>query len=321
MDSVCAAVLRAFDLKGKSAVRGKAGFVCATDAGAVDVLRAGQPPERIWFRHAVQEHLHQSGFTGAGRLRLTAEGEPFTITAGEIYVVQPHMPHREVRFTDAEEWRRTLRAVGRMHALLRDADFPYAPVYDPPDADSLHRKHMDALNGYKKRILKKGKYSEFDVLFLRMADEQAAALAAWHEAARSPLYDEQAAEARARRFVCHNLLKEENLLAGGDEVYVRNFAECAPGHPADDLAALLRRYVKAVPDAPVSFAESLEIYSAENPLSDGMLAYLRAALAFPDKFLKLCAKYYDRNRTWTPGAFTARMEETARGLRDLANYV
>ena len=321
MDNVCAMVLRAFDLKGRSVARDKAGFVCVTDRGVVDVQRTSRTAERIWFRHHVQEHLHACGFAGAGRLWLSAAGEPFATADRELYIVQTHMQQREVCFANEVEWRRTLRAVGTMHALLRDADFPCAPALALPDADAQYTKYTDALNGMKRRILKKGKYSEFDVLFLKMAAEQLRALAEWRDAACSPPYEAQWEEAKTRRFVCHNLLKEENLLAGAEAVCVRNFAECAPGHCMEDLAALLKRYVKAVPDPPVSLADGLAEYDAVNPIAPEALVVLRAALVFPDKFLKLCTKYYDRNRTWTPGAFTARMEEVARGQKDLQGYL
>jgi len=321
MESVCAAILRAFNLKERRVTRDKAGYVCATDAGMVDVLRVGQTAERIWFRYHVQEHLHAHGFAGAERLRLSAAGEPFTVYDRETYVVRPHLPYREVSFVNEEEWRRVLHTVGRMHACLRDTVFEYTPRLPVPDVTALYQKNTDALIGTKRRILKKGKYAEFDVLFLRMVDEQTEALAEWYSLACSTAYATQWEEARTRRFVCHNLLKEENLLSAMDGVYVRNFAECAPGHHMDDLAALLRRYVAAVPDAPVPLAESLALYQAENPLAPDAQVVLRAALLFPDKFLKLSAKYYDRNRTWTPGAFTARMEEVARGQIDVGRYI
>jgi len=319
MENISMAVLRAFDLKCISAVKHKAGFVCKTDIGRVSVLRAPQEPARIWFRYNVKEHLHRCGFESAGRLFLSAEGEPFAACEGERFVVTPCPPHRESSFANAEEWWQVVRTVARMHLACKDMELPPVPPYAGAVPSARGQADANALSSYKRRILKKGKYSEFDILFLRTFDEQMAALAQWQAAVAAPDFAAQMGEGRS---VCHNLLKEENMLVAADgAVMMRNFSECAPGHFVMDLAALVKRYMKALPSAPVALDEVLALYDRENPLRGESLAFLRAALAFPDKYIKLCTQYYERNRTWTPGAFISRMEELTRGMETGKAYL
>ena len=322
MESISAIILRAFDLKCLNTVKHKSSFICKTDKGRMCVLRAPQDTAQIWFRYHVKEHLHRCGFTGVERLCLSAMGTPFASYDGETFVVMPHLGHREASFADADEWRQIVRTTAQMHFLCRDIDFADGSFCAASNPHVRGRADADALNGYKRRILKKGKYSEFDLLFLRTFDENMAALSQWLKATATPAFTTLLNEAQTQHFVCHNSLKEENILVAPDgTVSIRNFAECAPGHFLFDLAALVKRYMKSLPAVPVPLDEVLDIYHRENPLCDDALAFLRAALIFPDKYIKLCAQYYDRNRTWTPGAFISRMEELARGMSTAKGYL
>ena len=323
MENISTIILRAFDLKCVSAVKHKAGFICKTDNGRVGVLRAPQEAERIWFRYHVKEHLHSRGLARVGRLLLSAEGVPYAAYDGERFVVTPQWNGREASFAEASEWRQAVQTVARMHRLCRDMDASRLNGTAPRQADgdlaARGRTDAEALAGYRRRLLKRGKYSEFDMLFLRTFDEQMEALAQWQAAVAAAALETKLVEGQT---VCHNLLKEENLLIAADgAMTVRNFAECAVGHFAFDLAALIKRYMKALPSDPVPLDEVLELYDCENPLRGEAIPLLRAALVFPDKYIKLCAQYYACNRTWTPGAFLSRMEELTRGLEAGRAYV
>jgi len=311
MESVSAAVLRAFGLKCRSAVRHRTGFVCATDQGQKTVIRVSAMPERIWFQYSVKEHLCAHGFTQTDRLALAESGEPYTELDGELYIVAERLPYREVSFAGKDEWLRVVQTVARFHFLCRDTDYACAALLPAEEPAALYRKHTDSLNRCRRRILKNGKYAEFDVLFLRTVDEYLAALAEWYETAATERYAALFDEARRRRFVQHGLLKEGNILISRqNDVALTDFSEAALGHYLVDLAALIKRYIKTI-GCPVALSETLAAYDSCNPLCDDALRALRALLLFPDKYLRLCASYYDRNRSWTPGTFITRMETLA----------
>ena len=309
MESASAAVLRTFGLHCTRTAKHKAGFTCVTDKGVVALVRVPYAPDRIWFRYYVKEHLHASGFPAVRRMALAVDGQPFALCDGEAYIILPHKPCREADFSNRAELLRVVQTVARMHMLCRDANYGDAiqpPAENPRD---IYNQNSAALAGYKRRVTKKGKYAEMDMLFLRSFSAHEDTLAEWLSLMEQPACAALAAEARNRRFLCHGRLKEENILIlPQNEITLTNLADCDFGHGLLDLAALVKRYIKALPDNPVALADIAEAYDAVCPLADGAAAYLRAALLFPDKYLKLCARYYERNRTWTPAAFTSRME-------------
>ena len=321
MENASISVLRAFGLKCTGTAKHKAGFTCRTTNGAYSLLRVPLAPDCIRFRHSVKEHLYNAGFTGISRLLVSDTGEPFAVYDNEAYIVTRHLPHREARLSDSAEFLRVIQATARMHALCRGKQHDSTPV-PPRPAQDVYRTHADALSVCKRRILKKGKYAELDILFLRSFDAHMADLANWLDLAETQAYAAQLQAAFDGFYVCHGLLKEENILISpAGAITFRNFAECGYGHTIIDLATLIKRYIKAAPPNLLPLEQVLSAYAAECPLDDGARLFLHAALLFPDKYLKLCAKYYDRNRTWTPGAFISRMEAILQNREACLAYI
>lgn len=309
MEDVIVGVLRDFGLKCIHIEKGKAFYACRTNTGMKSLKKVNYNIESILFQNHVKELLYLNGFTNIDRFYLSQQGLPYVISGGGTYILTDCLNAKPASFAAASQFKEIVKSIAEMHFICRDIDYKKPVAASLVLPEEIYEKNIGDLQKYKKLIHKQSSFSDFDVTFFKHYDFYTQALKDWYETAKKDSYVNLLEEARNRQFVCHNLLKEENVLIDNqNKIYITNFSEISIDHFMKELSALIKRYIKCAPEEIVPLEEIISIYDSQNPVGREELALLKAFLIFPDKFLKICATYYAKKRTWIPGTFVSRME-------------
>lgn len=314
MESTILSVAQGFNLKcTKSKVfKDKFGHVIATTQGSVRIQRVGSRRGQsqgyaardnniaaILFQHEVKEHLHNRGFA-VDRFLISSDGMPFFKTDGvdgDAYTACYTQTGPNIDFTRGNGVLDVAVHIAKMHAALDDANIVATPTKKIGVGGDV-AKLQETLASLKKKLLKTGRFSDFDMLFLRGYE-----MLAPHITTPDGRHDE--------KHICHNLLKEENIYKQSNRIAVTNFSETAQAHNLHDLAYIIKRYIKAKPQETIPISKILQAYAANcpKPLDE---ALLRRILLYPDKFIKVTIDYYSKKRSFAPNTYISRMQECLR---------
>ena len=316
VDSLNIQVLRGFGLKPKSVRKEKSYFVCSTDKGLKTIRRTNLSHENILFQHELKERLFSGGFAETDRFGLSVHCLPYFDFEDEVYTITDNFPLREAVFSNGDDFRLLVRAVSKMHSVGKYFSFE-AHLPSKTDFDLVYRKNSAALRSVKKRVLRQSALSDFDVVFLKDFDFMLSQLDEWH---CFVMAHGVSALVGCGGFA-HNNLKEENLLFDGQRVYITDFSSVSPGSHVRDLADIIKRYQKKADCLNIDILSVIKLYGEVNALTRNDLLLLYSLLKYPERYLRLCFQYYEKKRTWTPAAFTTRLQALSSTKHDFNAYI
>ena len=320
-----------FNLTSLKIYRDKFGHICDTDKGPVRIQRpydrtghgACSPDvviNNILFQHEIKEYLYKNGIL-TDRFLISAQEVPYHRNGDDIYVASYVINTPNADFTDNVVFLDIIAHVAKIHHILAMGNFSAATSQRKAKASDDGAKQMDGLQAHRKRMLKTGKFSEFDMLFLKGFDAFAPYMQAFADIpktfANTGLTD--------KKHICHNLLKEENIYCQDDSIIITNWGEAGPSHCLFDLIYIIKRYIKSAPATLLPIDKVLDVYCKHNP-SSGLDAaenkqIFRHILLYPDKFIKVAADYYSKKRSFAPKTYISRMEECFNMGDALLKYV
>lgn len=302
-----------FGFEAKKITREKFGFLCKSDQ-AVVVMQKNHATEEnlksVLFQHEVKEHLHQAGFAKASRFLLTKENLPYHKTGGDFFTVVTASSAPLVDFTQKDQFLTVVESLGKMHKILAGTQLNHKPK---KQQDTISpEKDLVALAGYRKKLMKAGRFSEFDMLFLKAYEKSAPYISAWESIPKDVLGN--------NNYICHNLLKEENIHME-DMPFFTNFFGCCYGHYLSDLVYIVKRYLKAEPEGVLPLADIFDAYKKGHPEADLEQGFFATKLLYPNKLIRVVKDYYSKNHRFVPKAYLSRMEESLERAMVLEEYL
>ena len=320
MDKLSPAVLEAFGIHSRRVKKEKGRYICETPEGTGVIHITPEPAGAINLRHAIKEHLAERGFPQTDRYRLAVTGNPYIVVGRDTYVMTKASPGPDSRETDFENEPAVLQAfelLARFH--IAAAEMPALPIPHMPKVEDLYARQLNELSQAGKQARRATRMSDFDVLYIKHSPRYIETMAGSISRLANTRYSALHAAAARRRSLCHNALKEENILTGSAP-YIINFADAAIGPQISDLAALIRRYAQRSTRA-IPIGRLLEAYDQVNPLPAGAGDMLQPLLVFPWAFTKIVALYYSKKRNWTPVGLLSRMEAILAEREEYEKYI
>jgi hypothetical protein len=323
-----------FGLKCKSITREKFGHICATTCHGPVMIQKVQAhircPENLLFQHEVKEYLYANDFGPIDRFFLSvggsgessAEGLPYHKVGEDFFTATMAFNAPKADFTQEEDFLAIISRLALMHKILGGA-LGAAETSGTAEASGVTgskissmpkkrneqivpSKALEILSGYKKRIIKSGKFSEFDMLFLNGYEKFAPYISN--------------CKLGHNNYICHNLLKEENIYIAKHPIFT-NFSAAEPAHYLYDLAYIIKRYLKTDPHGKVPLGAVLETYNSQHSLTDFDLDFFKAMLLYPDKFINLARSYYSKKRSFAPKTYLTRIDECFLRIQSLEKYL
>jgi len=264
----------------------------------------------ILFQHEVKEHLGASGL-GVDGFMISVNGTPYFAVGDDIFIATEVCGGSSGDFANGPGFLDIIARVAHMHHILAGAKITGGAIGAKFGQNT--GRHMESLGQLKRKLLKAGKFSEFDMHFLRGYEEFGPHIEAYGHINKDPLTNEG--------YVCHNLLKEENIYINSGEIILTNFSEAARAHYLFDLSYIVKRHIKAAGVDAVPLVDILDIYCKNHPNCGFDEEIFRRILLYPDKFIKVAIDYYSKKRSFAPKTYLSRIEECFRTKDALLKYI
>jgi len=308
MEKLSPVVQEAFGIHRRRIKREKGRYICDTENGQVSVYIASESPEVIQLQHSLKEHLAEKGFPWTDRYQPAVTGQPFVSIGREVYVMVKYPDeYRETDFDNEAEILQAFRFLAHFHITARDMPYITAPLFHSLPIQEIFTRQINELAQAGKQARRVPRMSDFDVSFIKHATRYGEIMQDSLNRLSGTDYVKFHSQAAARGAICHNNLKEENLLAAKGDTYIFNFSEVTVDLQLTDLAALIRRYAERS-NKLIPINRLLEAYNTVNPLQPGACEILYSLLIFPWAFIKIVNQYYSKRRNWTPGGLINRMD-------------
>ena len=306
MDKLSPAILESFGIQSRGIKKEKGHYLCSTGSGLMKVHITSEPPEAIRLQYSVKEHLAAKGFPQTDRFQLSKTGLPYVLVGRETYVMSKFPArHRETNFDNEADVLQAFQALAHFHAAAGNMPQIAIPISQP--LPEVYSRQLKELMQTGKQARRSSRLSDFDVLFIKHASHYGEIIQDSINRLAKTDYAKLHAEAVSRGSLCHNALKEENLLVADDATYITNFSEAEIDLQLSDLAALIRRYAQRSSKG-IPVGRLLETYNQIAPLPCGAVDILYALLIFPWAFMKIITQYYSKKRNWTPNGMINRVE-------------
>jgi len=316
MDKLSPAILESFGIN--SAKKEKGHYLCNTGSGPMKLHITPESPEAIHLQHSIKEYLAKEGFPHTGRYQLTKTGQPYISVGRETYVMtKVPKPHNETDFENETEALKAAQALAHFHIAAQS--MPQAIQLSQP-LPEIYTRQMKELSQMGKQVRRGSRLSDFDVLFIKHAPQYGEIMQDSINRLAKTNYARLHSKAISQGSLCHNALKEENLLATNSDTYIINFAEAEIDLQLCDLAALIRRYAQRSSKS-IPINRLLETYSKIAPLPHEAVDIIYALLIFPWAFMKIITQYYSKKRNWTPNGLINRMDTILAERESYEKYV
>jgi len=321
MERLSPIVQEAFGIQSRRIKREKGRYVCETASGPMSIYITHESPESIHMQHFIKECLAANGFPWTDRFQPAGggAGQPYVQIGRDTYVMVKHpVKHRETDFENEGDVMQAFKFLAHFHTATKNIPAIAIPV--SPPVTEIYDRHINELTVAGKQARRGPRMSDFDVSFIKHAPRYCEIMSESINFIENTNYTRLYAQAVSQNAICHNALKEENLLAACETTYITNFTESTTDIQLTDVAALIRRYAqrscKSIPAGRL-----LEAYNIVNPLPAGAQNILYALLIFPWAFIKIITQYYSKKRNWTPIGLISRMEAILAERDDYEKYV
>ena len=322
MESFVQNIANVFGLKCENITKEKFGYKCniagGENAAKIQKLAYTQTNiNNILFQHEIKTCLMREGFSNIDSFFVTETGLPYHRQGGDIFTISQSPKCKEkADFTKKDDFLKIIKHVADMHVFLKNINLG-SFVPSQRKAITEPSKAISFLAAQKKRLLKGGKFSEFDMLFLKSYDIFVSQITSF-EALDKSVLDKDI-------YICHNLLKEENIYIDSEhKPFFKNFSNTSQRHYFYDLTYLIKRLLKVSNGAEMPLDEVLQEYEKANPaeaFDEDTKNFFMTLLLYPDKFIKLSLDYYNKKRNFTPKSYLRRMEECIERNQTLLGYL
>jgi len=299
-----------FGLSGK-AVREKGYFVCKN----FKIYKTSDSFNEIKSRHVLLEEIAKSGFPWTDRIVLSTQKISYVQLGRETYIMTNHVKGAELDLSCKNSVTQAVESLARFHNAARGVTSNIAVA---PSQLEIFNKHtavaVQALKQINRRM------SDFDVMFIKHAPYYNDLAIRASEALAQTQYKNLLEHAQVNSHVCHNNLKEENLIIENGICYLVHFSGATIDLQLTDLSSFIRRYALRG-SREISVNHILEIYDKISPLPTDAKEIIHALLLYPCTFMKIIAQYYSKKRNWTPVAITSRMNTILEEESVYADYI
>ena len=307
MDGICSGLIRNYDINVLGVKKFRGFYIISTDTGKYSLKKTADSEPQLVFRLQLQNKLAGFGGFYMEKIYETKEQKLFAEAEGVNYILTDYIEGTEADFDKKAHLGSIISSLAFFHEHSNVNGEIIRPAAE--DMRKVAKRYYTELNDMKKKIdLSKG-LSEFDMLFLRNCDYYMENTKICEELLNEGNYEEKYEKAINGGYVCHNLLKRENLIVKGGEIWLASFSACRLDYYTTDLAMLIERYIKYSKTKAVSVMDIVNKYSKYRKVEQEDCAIILAAILLPESFLKIAKQYYLKKRSWVPTSIVAKMEE------------
>ena len=303
---------RQFNIKIESLKPNKGVYFLKTNQGNKCLKKINYGVQKLLFVYSAKEHLINNGFSKVDKYCLNAEGNPYAIVNEDIYTLSDWIEGRECDFHSKEDLINASKTLAYMHLASRG--------YEPPENSKLKTdlgrwqhlmdKRIKSFDKMRDMARKSSRKNNFDLNYIKFVDF-------FKEAGRKAVvilenssYLDLCKIAEEEKGFCHHDYTYNNIVIdNNNEINVIDFDYCKREIKSFDISNYMIKVLKRN-DWNFEFAELiLDAYNSVFPLVKEEYKVLYAFLVFPQRFWRLCNRYYYNEVNWSESTFSNKMEE------------
>lgn len=293
-------LLEAMNLKVGRVSRAYGAYICETQEGLKLVKEMQHQPSDVLFAHRVKEYLYRKGYEDTDRYSVTEEGLPYIQDGMTCYTVRSWLRGDEADLTNMHDTGMVMENLARMHSMACGMEEPEesAPKIRWYELGERVQKQNRLMRGYYKTLRRQGRYTDFDLLFLKSFpyyEEQAIQAA---ELMNDPACIQESENARLVRSLIHGDFTDHAVVTNHQTLILCNFEKSCYAMPVQDMLSIFEKLMRKWEWDFDKFLKMLDAYQRMRPLRGGELRLLYAGLLFPERFSGMCRDAYGTKRRW-----------------------
>ncbi|WP_291569514.1 CotS family spore coat protein [Clostridium sp. UBA4548] len=304
---------RQFDIKIESIKPNKGVYHLKTNDGVKCLKKISYGTQKLLFVYGAKEHLYKNGFPNIDRYFLNTEGNPYAVVNEDIYTLSQWIEGRECDFYNEEDLKIAAQCLAKLHIASKG--------YEPPENSKLKsdlgrwphlmEKRIKSFDKMKEMVRKKKNHkADFDISYLKSVDYYKEQSKKALQILNSSNYFEICRITEEEKSFCHHDFTYHNIIIDNENnVNVIDFDYCKREVRAYDIANFMIKVLKRQ-NWDIKFAEIiLDGYNSVSPLREDEYKVVYGFLVFPQRYWRLCNRYYYNEVNWVQGTFNKKMEE------------
>lgn len=320
MEDFTTNLVKKYNVRPKYIKKLKYMYICTTDRGVRLLRPVNYDISKIVFVHNIKTHLLQKGFDKMDFYYISEDGLPYVLNGNTPYVMTDYINYRECDLSEHSEIRSSIMNIANFHKLSQG--FVHHNVNTTPlDVLEFFRKKLNNLTRMKRQLSKQKNLLDLEVSFIKNYEFYYREAFSSIEIIEKFNHTKLSNIAIKNNMICHNSLKEDNILFNNKDVYLTNFENITIDHFIYDLANFILRYIIKQGENCISIEEILYTYSKINYVDKNILPILYAILKFPTRYIDCCQSFFDTRRNFTPVGISTQIE-TILGLKEFhSNFI
>lgn len=297
-------ILESMNLKVGRVRKAYGAYICETQDGIKLVKEMQCPVADVLFAYKVKEYLYYQGYRNTDRYCITEEGLPYIQEGSIRYTVRNWIRGDELDLKNLKEVTSVMAEAAQLHLLGKGMPEPEGfegkRRWFEPGERLLRSQRL--IRSYYKNVRKQGRYTDFDLLFLKefaYYEEQTVHAA---EMMQETICIQEAENAGKTGNLIHGEFTDHAVLSDQKQMLLCNFDKCCYGMPVQDLITFFEKCLRKWEWDFAVFIQLIEMYQRYRTLHSGEIRILYAGLLFPERFVKMCQDAYGTKRRWTSQA-------------------
>ncbi|WP_317367961.1 CotS family spore coat protein [uncultured Tyzzerella sp.] len=321
MDEVTSTIVKKFNFKPKHIYKNKYMYICNTDKGIKLIRPVNYTTDKILFVHNIKQHLIKQGFNQLDCYYMSQDNLPYVLNEDMIYIMTDYIDLQECDLSKSNDTKKAIELIANFHKLSQGYNTDNIKEdINTIDIKEDFIKKLDNLKKMKRTVSKQKKIMDFELSFIRTYDYFYKSAIESIDILEKYKYEDLNILAKNNVMICHNKLKEENILIG-NRCYLTQLENITIDHYIYDIASFIIRYIKKHSDDYLSLEQILTTYSKINYINGSILPILYALIKFPTKYIETCQSFFDRRRNFTPISISSDLQSIL-DLKDFQeNYI
>lgn len=303
---------RQFDLKIESIKPNRGVYYLKTNKGNKCLKKIDYGIQKLLFVYSAKEHLISKGFTKVDRYCLNIEGNPYALVNEDIYTLSEWIEGRECNFHETEDLTNASQTLAILHEKSKG--------YEPPENSKLKtdlgrwphlmEKRVRSFEKMRDMARKKGNKAQFDLNYIKNYDffKQIGLKAI--KILNTSEYMNLCKKTEEEKGFCHHDYTYHNIIIDSEnQVNVIDFDYCKREVRVYDLSNYMMKVLKRC-DWDIKYAKLIiDSYNKISPLEEYEYRVLYAFLLFPQRFWRLCNRFYYNEVNWGQSTFNNKIQE------------
>lgn len=304
---------RQFDIKIESIKPNKGVYQLKTNKGIRCLKKISYGTQKLLFVYGAKEHLYNNGFKNIDRYYLNTEGKAYALVNEDIYTLSEWIEGRECDFYNDDDLVLATKALAKFHIASKG----YEPSENSKLKSDLGRwphlmeKRIKSFDKMKEMVRKKKNHkSDFDLNYIKSMEYYKNLGKNALSVLNDSNYYNLCKDTEDEKSFCHHDFTYHNIILGDDNsVSIIDFDYCKRELRTFDLANFMIKVLKRREwDFDIAKA-IIDNYNEVSPLRDDEYKVLYAFLIFPQRYWRICNRYYYNEVNWVQNTFNKKMDE------------